>query len=100
MLGSKVMFLTAGLYPVIREFRRSCEVCWFHTLMMSTALTFGAISALFGLLHDIVTRDQHLFLVAVVIPGEMVPTLTAGAAFMPRHLHHEKRRHVDVKEAG
>jgi uncharacterized membrane protein len=54
--------------------------------MMSTGLTFGKISALFGLSHGIVTREQYSHLVAVVIGSAVVPTLIAGAFFLPRHL--------------
>jgi hypothetical protein len=56
------------------------------TLMMSTGLTFGTISSLYGLTHGIVTREQYSFLVAVVIASTVIPTLVATFAFMPRHL--------------
>lgn len=54
--------------------------------MMSTGLTFGTISALYGFSHNIVTQEQYSFLVAVVITSAVVPTLIAGLAFLPRHL--------------
>ena len=54
--------------------------------MMSTGLTFGTISALYGLSHDIVSQGQYSFLVAVVIASAVIPTLIAGIAFLPRHL--------------
>jgi len=54
--------------------------------MMSTGLTFGTISALFGLSHGIVTPQQYSYLVAVVIGSAVVPTMIANAAFLPRHL--------------
>ena len=55
---------------------------------MSTGLTFGTISALFGLSHKIATQQQYSFLVAVVIANAVVPTLIAGLffLFLPRHL--------------
>jgi hypothetical protein len=53
---------------------------------MSTGLTFGTISALYGFSHNIVTQEQYSFLVAVVIASAVVPTLIAGIAFLPRHL--------------
>ena len=56
------------------------------TLMMSTGLTFGTISALYGFSHNIVTQEQYSFLVAVVIVSAVVPTLIAGLAFLPHHL--------------
>ncbi|MGQ9455625.1 MAG: hypothetical protein ACUVRS_12690 [Armatimonadota bacterium] len=75
-----------GLYPVIGQFRRRSDERWYYTLMMSTGLTFGTISALYGLSHNIVTQDQCSFLVAVVIASAVVPTLIAGLAFLPQHL--------------
>jgi len=86
LLGGKVLSKIFGLYPVIRCFRREKNERWYYTLMMSTGLTFGTISALFGYSHGIVTRSQYSFLVAVVIASAVVPTLIAGIAFTPRHL--------------
>jgi hypothetical protein len=54
--------------------------------MMSTGLTFGTISALFGLSHNIITENQYSFLVATVIGSAVIPTVIANAFFMPRHL--------------
>ena len=54
--------------------------------MMSTGLTFGTISALYGLSHGIVSQAQYSFLVAVVIASAVVPTLIASKVFMPWHL--------------
>jgi len=53
---------------------------------MSTGLTFGTISSLYGLSHGIVTQGQYSFLVAVVITSAVVPTLIADFLFLPRHL--------------
>lgn len=81
-LGTKVF----GLVPVVSAFRQDHKERWYYTLMMSTGLTFGTISALFGLTHGIVTQDQYSHLVAVVIGSAVAPTLIAGAVFLPRHL--------------
>ena len=81
-LGTKVF----GLVPVVSAFRQDHKERWYYTLMMSTGLTFGTISALFGLTHGIVTQDQYSHLVAVVIASAVVPTLAAGVLFLPRHL--------------
>ena len=50
---------------------------------MSTGLTFGTISALYGFSHNIVTQTQYSFLVATVIASAVIPTLIAGLAFFP-----------------
>jgi Kef-type K+ transport system membrane component KefB len=86
LIAGKVGAKIFGLYPVIGRFRIRPDERWYYTLMMSTGLTFGTISALYGLSHDIVTREQYSFLVAVVIASAVVPTLIAGFFFLPRHL--------------
>jgi hypothetical protein len=53
---------------------------------MSTGLTFGTISALFGLNHGIISQIQYSHLVATVIGSAVIPTAIANARFMPRHL--------------
>ncbi len=86
LLAGKVFSKIFGLYPIIGIFRRKRDERWYYTLLMSTGLTFGTISALFGLSHKIVTQPQYSFLVAVVIGSAVVPTLIAGLFFLPRHL--------------
>jgi hypothetical protein len=54
--------------------------------MMSTGLTFGTISALFGLSHGIIDQTQYSHLVATVIASAVIPTVFANAWYMPRHL--------------
>ena len=51
---------------------------------MSTGLAFGTISALFGLNHGVIGRDQYTVLVTVVILSAFVPTLIAQQFFRPR----------------
>ena len=53
---------------------------------MSTGLTFGSISALFGLTHKIIDQSQYSFLIAAVIGSAVLPTLVANAFFLPRYL--------------
>jgi hypothetical protein len=49
-------------------------------------LTFGSISALFGLSRGIIDTAQYSFLIAAVVASAVVPTLIANAFFLPRHL--------------
>jgi hypothetical protein len=58
----------------------------YTTLLMSTGLTFGTISSLFGLSHNVIDQAQYSALVATVIGSAVVPTLIANAFFLPRHL--------------
>ena len=86
LLGGKVASKIFGMYPVIAKFRQERNERWFYTLLMSTGLTFGTISAIYGLSNGIVSREQYSFLVATVIASAVVPTLVATLAFVPRHL--------------
>jgi Kef-type K+ transport system membrane component KefB len=86
MLVVKVLTKIAGVYPVTRAFRSPRKEGMYTTLLMSTGLTFGTISSLFGLSHGIVDQAQYSALVAAVIGSAVVPTLIANAWFMPRHL--------------
>ena len=93
MLVVKVFTKIAGVYPVTRAFRSPRKEGMYTTLLMSTGLTFGTISSLFGLSHGIVDQAQYSALVAAVIGSAVIPTLIANAWFMPRHL-------LKVEEAG
>ena len=86
LLTTKVAAKVAGVYPVTRAFGSPRMEGMYTTLLMSTGLTFGSISALFGLTHDIVDSAQYSALVAAVIGSAVVPTLIANAFFLPHHL--------------
>jgi hypothetical protein len=58
----------------------------YTTLLMSTGLTFGTISSLFGLSHGIINQGQYSALVAAVIASAVIPTVIANAFYLPRHL--------------
>ena len=86
LLGGKMLTKVLGVYPVTRAYGSPQQEGMYTTLLMSTGLTFGTISALFGLSHDIVDQAQYSALVAAVIGSAVVPTLIANAFFLPRHL--------------
>jgi Kef-type K+ transport system membrane component KefB len=86
LLAAKMETKFVGVYPVTRIFKSPRREGLYTTLLMSTGLTFGSISALFGLTHGIVTQDQYSFLIAAVIGSAVVPTLIANAFFLPHHL--------------
>jgi glutathione-regulated potassium-efflux system ancillary protein KefC len=91
---AKVFTKILGLYPVIARFRDRRKERWYYTLMMSTGLTFGTISAMFGLSHGIITQGQYSALVATVIASALVPTLIANRVFMPKYLLPKAVLHV------
>jgi hypothetical protein len=63
---------------------------------MSTGLTFGSISALFGLTHHIIDTSQYSFLIAAVVGSAVVPTLIANAFFLPMHLIRSARENPET----
>jgi Kef-type K+ transport system membrane component KefB len=86
MLLVKVAAKITGVFPVTKMFGAPFKEGIYTTLLMSTGLTFGTISALFGLSHEIIDQAQYSALVAAVIASAVVPTVIANAFFMPRHL--------------
>lgn len=86
LLGAKMLTKIAGVYPVTRAYGSPRQEGMYTTLLMSTGLTFGTISALFGLSHQLIDQAQYSALVAAVIGSAVVPTLIANAFFLPRHL--------------
>jgi len=92
---AKMATKTAFVFPTVRAHNHRGDAGTYYTLMMSTGLTFGTISALFGLNHQIITQAQYSFLVAAVISSAVIPTLIANTFFLPKHLlphKHESER--------
>jgi glutathione-regulated potassium-efflux system ancillary protein KefC len=90
----------AGLLPTVRAFGYSGHDGIYYSLIMSTGLTFGTISALFGLNHGIIDQGQYSHLVATVIGSAVIPTAIANARFMPRHLLPEQERELKQSAFG
>jgi len=86
MLVVKIFTKIVGVYPVTRYFKSPKQEAGYTTLLMSTGLTFGTISSLFGLTHGIIDQSQYSILVAGVIGSAVIPTLIANAFYLPRHL--------------
>ena len=86
LLVTKLITKMLGVYPVTQLYRAPAQEAMYTTLLMSTGLTFGTISALYGLSHQVIDQAQYSFLVAAVIGSAVVPTLIANAFFLPRHL--------------
>jgi len=74
------------VYPATKTYRYAKKEGMYTTLLMSTGLTFGSISALFGLSHGIIDQTQYSVLIAAVIASAVVPTIIANAFFIPRYL--------------
>ncbi|HEY6357926.1 MAG TPA: cation:proton antiporter [Vicinamibacterales bacterium] len=96
---AKMVAKMTGLYPAVKAYGYRGREASYYTLMMSTGLTFGTISALFGLNHGIITQIQYSFLVATVIGSAVIPTMIANAYFMPSYLLEGAAPIAEIAEA-
>ena len=83
---AKMLTKILTVLPAVRVHKYEGAAGSYYTLMMSTGLTFGTISALFGLNHKIITQAQYSYVVGTVIASAVVPTIVANTFFLPRHL--------------
>jgi len=74
-----------GVFPATKFYRYGKTDSVYTTLLMSTGLTFGTISALFGLSHGVIDQAQYSYIVATVIASAVIPTVVANAFFLPHH---------------
>jgi Kef-type K+ transport system membrane component KefB len=74
-----------GVYPLAKRYVPSDSM--FTTLLMSTGLTFGTISSLYGLNAGILDRAQFSVLVTVVVASAVIPTVIAQRWFSPKLFH-------------
>jgi Kef-type K+ transport system membrane component KefB len=81
LFAVKVAAKFAGVYPVARKYMRRDAA--FTTLLMSTGLTFGTISSLYGLQAGYINKTQFTVLVTVVIATAIIPTVIAQRFFQP-----------------
>ena len=82
-LAVKMVTKFVGILPLARYFDFKPREGMYTTLMMSTGLTFGSISALFGFTNHIIDQTQYTILVTAVIGSAVVPTLIAQLWFQP-----------------
>jgi len=83
-LGLKMLTKFVGILPLTRLFRFKHRDGIYTTLLMSTGLTFGSISALYGLTNKIIDQRQYTILLTAVIGSAVVPTLIAQKWFLPK----------------
>jgi Kef-type K+ transport system membrane component KefB len=81
LLLTKMVPKIAFIFPLAR--RAIPRHATFTTLLMSTGLTFGTISSLYGLTAGIINRTQFSLLVTVVVLSAVVPTAIAERWFLP-----------------
>lgn len=85
LFAAKMGTKAIGVYPAAKLSNYPEKDAIYTTLLMSTGLTFGTISALYGLSHQIIDQDQYSLIVATVIASAIIPTLIANAFFLPSH---------------
>jgi Kef-type K+ transport system membrane component KefB len=87
LFAGKMAPKLVGIYPLARRFTEPHAI--FTTLLMSTGLTFGTISSLYGLNSGIIDRTQFSLLITVVVLSAILPTAVAQRFFQP---HPERSR--------
>jgi glutathione-regulated potassium-efflux system ancillary protein KefC len=97
-LAVKIATKIAGVYPVTKAFGAPRREAMYTTLLMSTGLTFGTISSLFGLSHGIIDQAQYSALVAAVIASAVIPTVIANAFYLPHHLLPKQKEDDAVRD--
>jgi len=85
LVAAKMVPKLGLVFPLAR--RAEPRSSAFITLLMSTGLTFGTISSLYGLNAGIIDRTQFSLLVTVVVLSAVVPTAIAQRWFSPDHEH-------------
>jgi Kef-type K+ transport system membrane component KefB len=95
LLAAKMLPKIGFIYPLARRADRRHGT--FTTLLMSTGLTFGTISSLYGLNAGIINKTQFSLLVTVVVLSAVVPTAIAERWFLPDA---ERERRIDRRLAA
>jgi len=100
LLAVKLGAKAVGVWPTARAFGIPGRERTYLTLLMSTGLTFGSISALFGLTHGLIDQRQYSELVSVVLLSAFVPTLIAQQLFVPRVVEEEEEEALGAEDAA
>ena len=95
LLAAKMLPKIGFIYPLAR--RAVPRHATFTTLLMSTGLTFGTISSLYGLNAGIIDKTQFSLLVTVVVLSAVVPTAIAERWYLPNA---ERERRIDRRLAA
>ena len=107
-LALKMVTKIAGVFPLARMHYMKMKEASYTTLLMATGLTFGTISALYGLQNGIIDQNHYTILVSVVILSAFVPTLIAQKFFQPSvemmhawgRLYRKRIRVLSVEDVG
>lgn len=78
----KIVAKGIGVFPFAYKYVRQDAA--YITLLMSTGLTFGTISSMYGLSAGIIDKTQFSLLVTAVVLSAIIPTIIAQRWFDPR----------------
>ena len=81
LFAAKLVPKLGLVFPLARRYARPHAA--YTTLLMSTGLTFGTISSLYGLQAGIIDRTQFSLLITVVVLSAILPTAVAQRWFSP-----------------
>lgn len=98
LFGVKMVAKIVGVWPMCRFFKIPGRETNYTTLLMSTGLTFGSISALFGFNYGYIDQAQYSILVTVVIASAVIPTVIAQIFFQPKEVG--LKREVEFSSNG
>lgn len=100
LFATKMATKVVGVWPLAAAFKIERRDRTYVTLLMATGLTFGSISALYGLNHGLVTQAQYSELLTVVILSAVVPTLIAQRLFQPVSIDAEEEEALGAEDAS
>jgi len=83
LFGLKIATKFLGVYFLAKKYIPSGSM--YTTLLMSTGLTFGTITSVFGLNSGLINSVQYSVLVGVVVASAVIPTFIAQKWFLPSH---------------
>ncbi|MGI3222696.1 cation:proton antiporter [Streptomyces sp. GTA36] len=98
LLAVKLALKSLAVHPLAR--RHAHPHAPFTTLLMSTGLTFGTISATYGYTTGIVTKAQFSVLVTVVVLTAVLPTAIAQRCFSPDRLLPDRTLPAECARTG
>jgi Kef-type K+ transport system membrane component KefB len=98
LFGVKQVTKIVGIYPFARRYLK--KEAMFTTLLMSTGLTMGTISSMYGLSSGILDQAQFSILVAAVVLSAILPTFIAQKWLYPSHVMNEKRDPIENQTGG
>jgi len=81
LFAVKILTKFVGVFFLAKKYIPNGSM--YTTLLMSTGLTFGTISSVFGLNSGYIDQVQYSILIGVVLASAVIPTFIAQKWFMP-----------------